>query len=371
MNKIRIMYAMGGVMNRAGAESMTMQYMRQLRKDERFEFSFVVHGNVKGDFDDEILSYGIPIYHVPVRGKHPFSYSTNVKKILKEHPVDIIHCDMDTSCGYFLKIAKDCGIPVRIAHSHSTDYLNKNFIRKAVAIQSKNEIRTVATERFACSYKAGKWLFPNDEFTVVNNAIDLKPYIPNRITREKKRIELGIPEDTFVLGHIGRFSPPKNHVGLLKIYAELKKKRKNTKLILVGTGELLDVIRELARNLEIEKDVLFLGVRSDIPELFQAIDTFVMPSNWEGLPVAGIEAQAAGLPCIFSDAVTSEVCMTDFAKRLPKNNIDLWVDMLKNMQKKRNAVESHKSLREHGYDIETEAEKMANLYVKAYLNSEK
>lgn len=119
-------------MKRAGAETVIMQYLRQLVHDPAFEFSILVHGECKGDYDDELQAMGVPIYHAPVRGQHPFTYSTEVANLLREHPVDIIHCNMDNASGYFLKIARDCGIKIRIAHSHTTRILAQNPIKKGV-----------------------------------------------------------------------------------------------------------------------------------------------------------------------------------------------------------------------------------------------
>lgn len=368
MSKIRVMFAMGGTMKRAGAETMIMQYLRQLVKDNRFEFSVLVHGYGKGDYDDEITSFGVPIYHVPVRGKHPLTYVHELKKVLKTHRIDIVHCNMDSACGDFLEIAKKCEIAIRIAHSHTTRYQAKRGIKKIIGKRSKKKIINVATSRLACSQKAGQWLFEGAPFEVVSNAIDLSLYMPCDDVRRKKRAELGISSDAFVIGHIGRFCYEKNHHFLLKIFANMKIKRENSKLLLVGNGKLMDEIKSYADELEIRNDVIFLGLRSDIPELLQVMDVFVMPSLFEGLPVSGIEAQAAGLPCLFADTITSEICMTEYAKRLSLDKMDDWVDALNKLPEKKNAIEAQKELRKRGYDIKFEAEKLADYYVKVYRN---
>lgn len=366
MRKIRVLFVMGGIMRRAGAETMIMQYLRQLVKDDRFEFSILVHGYEKGDYDDEIASYGVPIYHVPVRGKHPFTYSHEVKKVLIAHPVDIIHCNMDSACGYFLSIAKKCGVPHRIAHSHNTRHQAQRGIKKAIGENSKRKIHSVATARLACSEKAGAWLFGKEPFKVVKNAIDLRLYQPCDEVRKKKREELGIAENAFVIGHIGRLFYQKNHKFLLQIFAQLKKERQNSKLILVGAGELMDEIKGYAVELGINADVLFLGLRSDIPELLQAMDCFAMPSLFEGLPVAGIEAQAAGLPCLFANTITPELCMTSYAKLLPLDNPDKWTKALLQVPYGKNTFEAQEQLRKKGYDIVHEAGTLAEYYLKTY-----
>ena len=139
-------------------------------------------------------------------------------------------------------------------------------------------------------------------------------------------------------------------------------------MFLVGTGELIDQIKEYARQLNIEKNVVFLGLRKDIPNLLQAMDVFVMPSLFEGLPVSGIEAQAAGLPCLFADTITQEICMTDYAKRLPLDDIGEWVNALNQIPHKKNPTEAQEALRKYGYDIKVEADQLAEFYVDAYFN---
>lgn len=363
MDKVRVIFAMGGSMKRAGAETMIMQYLRQLVKDERLECSILVHGDDKGDYDDEIAEYNVPIYHVPVRGQHPLNYSREVKKVLKAHPVDIIHCNMDSACGDFLGIAQKCGIKNRIAHSHTTKYQAQRGIKKVIGYYSKKKICRVASMRFACSEKAGEWLFENDSFRIINNAIDLNRYSPCEKVRKRKREELGIAEGAFVVGHVGRFCYEKNHKFLLEIFAQMLDNRPNSKLILAGTGKLLNETKSYADELHILENVQFIGLRNDIPELLQAMDVFIMPSLFEGLPVSGIEAQAAGLPCLFADTITSEICMTEYARRLSLDDTKSWIEALERTPQIRNAVEAQEQLRKNGYDIVHEAHKLADYYL--------
>lgn len=356
------MYVMGGIMKRAGAETMIMQYLRQLVKDPIFEFSILVHGNGKGDYDDELKDMGIPIFHAPIRGRHPFIYSREVAKILYAHPVDIIHCNMDNASGYFLKIAKICGIPIRIAHSHTTKILTKNVIKIFFGEISKKEIHKVATNRLACSKKAGDWLFGDDKYIVINNAIDLDSYSFNLEKRIEFRNKLHINDSTMVLCHIGSFTYPKNHKGLLNIFKQLIKDKPDSKLLLAGVGPLMEPIKQMAVQLGIQNQVIFLGLCSDIPALLQASDVFVMPSLMEGLPVAGIEAQAAGIPCLFSESITPEICMTPMAKRISLDNQNMWVNELSSTKAIRDCNNSQKLLTDYGFNIVKESGKLSTLY---------
>lgn len=360
--KIRVMFAMGGSMKRAGAETMIMQYLRQLVKNPTFEFSILVHGDEKGDYDDEIRSMGVPIYHAPIRGQYPFTYSRSVANILSEHPVDIIHCNMDNSSGYFLKIAKQCGIKVRIAHSHTTRILATNPIKKIIGKISKWQIHNVATHRLACSKKAGDWLFGQDKYRIINNAIDLDSYRFNPEIRTRVREKLGLAENTLAVCHIGSFTYPKNHEGLLHIFRALKEERPNSKLILAGVGPLMEQTKEQAGRMNLKDDIVFLGLCKDIPALLQAADVYVMPSLMEGLPVSGIEAQAAGIPCFFSDTITPEICMTKTAKQLPLHATDVWISELKNVQFYRDYAASYNSLTKRGYNIKNETSVLEDFY---------
>lgn len=351
-------------MKRAGAETMIMQYLRQLVKNPTFEFSILVHGDEKGDYDDEIRSMGVPIYHAPIRGQHPFTYGRSVANILSAHPVDIIHCNMDNSSGCFLKIAKQCGIKIRIAHSHTTRILATNPIKKIIGKISKWQIHNVATHRLACSKKAGDWLFGQDKYRIINNAIDLDSYRFNPEIRTRVREKLGLAENTLAVCHIGSFTYPKNHEGLLHIFRALKEARPNSKLILAGVGPLMEQIKEQAGRMNLKDDIVFLGLCKDIPALLQAADVYVMPSLMEGLPVSGIEAQAAGIPCFFSDTITPEICMTKTAKQLPLQDIDLWKDELSKVELTRNDKEADQYLTNAGYNIKAESSKLSSLYIE-------
>lgn len=365
MKKIRIMYVMGGIMDKAGAPTVAMRYLRQLAKNDSFEFSVLVHGDGRGYYDEEIENLGIPIYHAPIRGEHPLRYSSEVRKILRNHPVDMVHCHMDSSCGYFLEIAKKQHIKGRIAHSHTTNYQAKHGIKRLIGFVSKKKIHTVATLRLACSEAAGRWLYGKDSFHIMNNAIDLRQYSPKEGIRKKVRDDLRISPDVVLIGNFGRLCYEKNQSFLLDVLKECKKNGMKAKLMIAGTGELSQKLEEYAATLQVRDDVFFLGQRNDIPDLLQAIDCFAMPSFFEGLPVAGIEAQAAGIPCLFSDRITPEICMTAGARLLPIDHPQKWADAILHISKDRNAGDAQRELRKNGYDIVEESERLAKLYVSS------
>ena len=364
MDKIKILYAMGGNMHRAGAETMIMNYIRELVKYNEFEISVLVHGFDKGDYDDELKQLGVSIYPVSVRSKNPLGYAGQVSKVFSDNKFDIVHCNMDASSGEFLKTAKKYKVPVRIAHSHTTSFQAQDILRKLVAAHSKKLVNKVATDRFACSKMAGDWLFENKDYIVVNNAVDLDLFKRNNETRKKYRDEFGINDHTMVIGHIGRFSFEKNHNGLLNIFKQYHMHNSDSVLLCLGSGKLFDDATHQADALGIKDSVRFLGVRSDINGLLQAMDVFVLPSLFEGLPVVGIEAQAAGLPCIFSTAVTNEVCILPTSKRLELEKIDEWVSAIDSVNVG-TTIDSYKYMTDAGYSVKCEAEKLRNYYLNA------
>jgi glycosyltransferase involved in cell wall biosynthesis len=292
-------------MQRAGLETMLMNYYRNIDRDQ-IQFDFLTHRPEKGDYDDEIISMGGKVYYAPRLYPQNYpKYFKWMKGFFYEHPeYNIIHSHIDAMSYVPLKAAKDYGIPNRIAHSHSTaidkdyKYILKQYFRE--------RINSVVTNRLACGAEAGQFLFKNHEFKIIPNAVDASIFCYNQCIRDKKRNELGYSNE-FVIGHVGRISYPKNHKFLIKIFYELQKKYENARLLLVGVGEGEVDVRKQIKDLGIESKVKFLGNRDDVFELYQAMDVFVLPSLFEGVPVVGIEAQFADLPCIFSDRVPVEV----------------------------------------------------------------
>lgn len=172
--------------------------------------------------------------------------------------------------------------------------------------------------------EAGKWMFGKHNFQIMNNAIDAKKFIYNEEVRKRKRAELGV-EDKFVIGHVGRFNLQKNHEFLVKCFADFAKTNEDAILVLIGNGELQEKIKAMAKEYGIETKVKFLGLREDIPQLLQAMDLFLFPSLFEGLPVTLVEAQAAGLPCVISDMITDEIMITDQISKVSlSGNTSLW-----------------------------------------------
>lgn len=233
----RILYVNGGLMNRGGIESFMMNYYRHFDRS-KIQIDFAVHdAGGEGFYDHEIESMGGHIFHLPRKFTHPFSYANDLRKIINTGEYKIVHTHMDAMGAWVLKVAKECGVPVRIAHSHNTQHLTSNPIKLYFLEMARRDIVKYATERMACSEAAGKWLFGDYPFTVVHNAIDADKFVFNAAVRQQVRSELGISDNEFVIGHIGRFDIQKNHVFLINLFAKLLRIIPSARLVLVGGGQ--------------------------------------------------------------------------------------------------------------------------------------
>lgn len=292
-------------MHRAGLETMLMNYYRRIDRNQ-IQFDFLTHRPERADYDDEIEALGGKVYYAPrlypQNLPHYFKY---MDQFFKEHPeYKIMHSHIDPMSYLPLKAGKKAGVPVRIAHSHNTS-IDKDM-KYWLKMYYRERITGVSTHYLACGQEAGQFLFKGKPFEVIPNAIEKDPFLYNEKLRESKRRELGLG-DELVIGHIGRISYQKNHRMLVQIFSEIVKINSNSRLLVIGVGEKEEEIRKLVAELGITDKVMFLGKRTDVSELYQAMDAFVMPSFFEGVPVVGVEAQYSKLPCFFSDKVPEEV----------------------------------------------------------------
>lgn len=292
-------------MQSGGLENFIMNIYRNIDRT-KIQFDFLVHYKEKKFFDDEIESFGGKIYRFSLRDNNNiFRYIKELDSFYKEHKeYKIIHCHM-SSIGFInFLIAKRNGIKVRIAHSHNsnTEKTIKGFIKSLMI----KPLKYISTDNFACSTEAGKFLYKNHAFKIIPNAVDIDKYRYNEEVRERERKRLNI-ENNLVIGHIGRFESQKNHKYIIDIFKEVLKDDTSAILLLAGDGSLKKEVEQYARELQISSNVKFLGIVKDPQNLYQAMDCFILPSFFEGLPVVGIEAQVSGLKCLFSNKITPEV----------------------------------------------------------------
>lgn len=341
-------------MDCGGLETMIMNYYRKIDRN-KIQFDFLTHRpeTEEKDYDNEIKELGGRIYHLP--RLNPFSnrYRRKLENFFDKHKeYKIIHVHQDCMSGLILKIAKKKGIPVRIAHCHSSNQ-DKN-IKYLIKYVYKHIINKYSTGLFACGKTAGEWMFGKKAtFTILPNAIDTDKYVFSSYKRVLMRKELGLPEDAFVIGHVGRFSEVKNHRFIIELCELVLKQKRNTYVLFVGQGELMEEVRELVTQKCLNNMIKFLGLRKDVPDLMQAMDVFVLPSLYEGLPVSVIEAQASGLPCLISENVPLDCAITDLVKQVQLNTLK-WgkaIIQLKDFERKNTQEEIKKA----SFDINNNA----------------
>lgn len=359
---IRILHVLG-IMNRGGAESFVMNLYRTIDRT-KVQFDFVVHTNEEGAFDHEITSLGGHIYRVPkFNVKNIFTYQKAWDDLLKMLPHKIIHCHIRSTASIILKQAKKNNY-ITIAHSHSTS--SGSGIQGMVKNALQSKINKYADYRFACGKEAGEWLFKGADFTVLENGIDLEKYLFNQSVRKMMRTELQV-DQSFVIGHVARFSEVKNHKFLIDIFSSIKKKNNKAKLLLIGTGDLEDSIKEKVKSLDLESSVLFLGARDDVNHLLQAMDCFVFPSLFEGLPVSLVEAQTASLSVFASNTISAEAKLTNLVHFMSLNDSpDEWAKVILTEalpEDKRKMIEVKSEIQSEGYDIIQTTNKLTDFYL--------
>ncbi|MDB6353564.1 glycosyltransferase family 1 protein [Trichococcus sp. K1Tr] len=365
---IRILHVFGRL-DRGGAETMIMNIYRKIDKNI-IQFDFVVHTRDKCDYDQEIKELGGRIYSIPkYEGLNYSSYNKAWNVFFKDHPqYKLIHGHVRSTASIYLRIAKKYGL-ISISHSHNTSS-GKGMVAFAKNLM-QYPIRYIADDFFACSLYAGEWLFgkkvcQKDNFFILKNAIDVNAFRYNEAVRTIKRRELNLA-GKFVIGHIGRFHPQKNHMFLVEVFKKVHDRNENTVLLLIGEGEQRAKVEEKVNKLGLTEHVLFTGVRDDIPQLIQAMDVFVFPSLFEGLGIAIVEAQASGLKCIVADTIPSEAFVTDIVESLPLNSkTDIWANKIleKSSNYKRNDVSQ--AIFHSGYDIKETAKWLQDFYIRKH-----
>ena len=346
-------------MNRGGLETMLMNYYRHMDLS-RVQFDFLTHRDYDGDYGEEIKRLGGILYHMPVLNPFSISYRKALGDFFDNHPeYKIIHVHQDCLSGVILHVAQDHGVPVRIAHSHGTNQIRD--IKYPIKLVYRHFIARYATHLMACGEDAGKWMFCGAPFDILSNAILAADYSFDGGKKGTQREKWGIQPDELLVGHVGSFTIPKNHLFLLDIFQEIQK-RIPAKLMIVGEGSQRPSIQEKIRQLELEDKVILTGLRSDVADILQAMDVLVFPSLYEGFPVTLVEVQASGLPCLISDKVPIECKMTEAVQQIPLNDApEIWAECAIEAAKmpRKNTYAEIKSA---GYDIEENARRLQKMY---------
>lgn len=365
---IRVLQVIGA-MNFGGAESMIMNIYRKIDKSI-VQFDFLVHTDKECSFDREIEELGGNIYRIHrFTGKNAVPYYHECMAFFDEHPeIKIVHGHIGSCAAFYLKAAKkhEC---FTIAHSHSVgEYAS---IRDYVWSVFSYPTRYISDYLMGCSTEAGKARFgyrvveEKKKYLNYPNAIDLNRFVFNKDIRNKMRSEFGIEEDERFIGAIGRIVDAKNPDFIYEMFQKLVQKP-NVKCLWVGYGTLEAEFKEKVDKAGLSDRIIMPGKRSDVPNILQALDCFVLPSKYEGLPVSAIEAQAAGLPCILSENITREAEVSSLVSWLPIDASDVWVSKVINetdkyFGKRESPVDQ---IRDNGYDINASVKWLEDFYIK-------
>lgn len=360
------------IMNRGGAETLVMNYYRKIDRT-KVQFDFMVHRQERGAYDDEIEALGGRIFRMsPIAPATLGEYQRELRDFFQNHPeYRILHAHM-SELGYFaFKEAKKWGVPVRICHAHNVPvFLNEAFKEKVKRIPREilaHQIRKLSTDCFACSKEAGFWLFGRKrQFTVMKNAIDTSRFIYDKNNAQRIRREYDW-DDKFVIGHVGRFCPQKNHQFVVDVFNEIQKELPQSVLVLIGDGPLKEQIQYKVESLSLADKVFFLGNRDDVNLFYQAFDIFLFPSLYEGFGNVLLEAQAAGLMSFTSkDVVPLEARVTSLLHYIPLScTTTEWKNIiLRNRLYERKDMS--KDILSRGYDITENASWLCDFYLKKY-----
>ena len=356
--------------NPGGMEAFVMNYFRELAK-QGISFDFVsMYGTIA--HEEEILKLGGRVFYVPNVKKDYFGYVKAFRELLARERYDVVHVNMLSAANIVpLRLAKEAGVGKVIAHSHNASA--PGLVRKLMDGMNRPKLNHYVNQKLACSEKAGRWLFGDKayeegEVTLVANAIQTDKYGFSEENRQEIRRQLGIPEDGLLVGHVGRFQVQKNHEAIIRIFHEVQKEASDARLCLIGDGELKEQIQEQARKAGILDKIIFTGVCPDVERYLSAMDVFLFPSLFEGLPFTLLEAQANGLPCVISDEITREAVISGENVRMVSlaESPVKWADAVFAMNKvgRVQREEAAGRLAAAGFDIHEEAQKLLQLYEK-------
>ena len=362
----------GMTSNYGGVESVIMNYYRNFDRT-KIRFDFICNTPYKVAYEDELKNMGSKIYHLPQKRKKPLQYYLKLHSFFKKYgkKYDCLWFNVNNLVNIdCLKLSEKYGIKRRIVHSHNTRILATGLegrIKKRIHNYNKQKMGVYATDFWACSNDAAKWMYPHELLTksrIIKNAINIDLYKFNHNKRESLRKKYKITHD-FVIGNVGRLSYQKNQVFLLKIFKEFNKENKNSKLILIGSGEKENELELEAKRLGIEKDVLFLGMIKDTASWYNVFDVFAFPSVFEGLGVAGIEAQANGLPVVAAeDGIPQEIKINkNFSFLRLNQSAKQWAEELTKHKRINKQEQINNNFKNAGFDILVAKEQLEKLFL--------
>lgn len=363
MKKIKILtLSTSGLGKKEGISTVILDNYALFDK-KKFQLDMIASGDYNYQLISEFRNVGINIKCLPSRKISVLHYITALVKLVKTEKYDAVYLHGSSAIlSIELIIARMCGCKIRVVHSHNTTCDHKMADKLLRPIFYRNY--TVA---LACGYEAGQWLYGNRFFDIIKNGRNTKVYAFDSDKRDYMREELGISDQTLVLGHVGNFNAQKNQVFLLDVLDQLLKVERNLKLYLMGDGTTRKSIMQMANDRGLSQYIVFTGSIQNVPNMLQAMDLMLLPSLHEGLPLVAIEWQMMGLPCILSDKITKECMFTDTVRFLPIDSAESWKNaILESRTISDNRVDaSEKAIlaaKEIGYDLQENAQKLQQYF---------
>lgn len=367
MKSIKVLQVLDKINYNSGVSAVVTNYYFYI-SHTKVQFDFLLFEDAEEELRKNLTVQGAGIFVTgQPSGKNIRVYQNNVDEFFKQHGAEyqVVHVHVPNAAFVVLKSAKKYGIPVRILHSHNARGADGTVKKIRNFVLNKWGI-CYANRYMACSVAAGEYLFgrkrcAQGQVEILNNAISLDKYRYNKEKRREIRDALGVGEETLI-GHVGRFAEQKNHMGLLDIFLKLCEQGWNGKLVLLGTGELRTAVEKKAEEMNIRSRIIFAGVVSNVNEYMSAMDIFLLPSLYEGLPVVCVEAQAAGLPCVISDRISRETKVSDRVQFLNINEIEAWCDCIRKIEINENERSYIGQSELDGFDITKQARRLEALY---------
>lgn len=369
---MRVLHITSNLSRRSGIMAVIMNYNRHINH-EKIQFDFLYYDEREVTYEEEIRNLGGRIYKI-TRPTSYTEYRKEMKLFWKTHygEYEILHLHDSFLVGFFANAKKQGGVKMIISHAHATKFADSR------SKELRNKIFSLAnnfvTDRyFACSKDAGEYIFGKkflNDGVVLNNAIELDKFRFNEDCRKQLRSEFDL-ENRFVVGHVGNFIRPKNHPFIVRIFCDLLRKNPNAVLVLIGDGPNRIEIEKLCRRQGVYDNVRFLGTRTNVNELLSALDCFLFPSLYEGLGIALIEAQANGLPCVYSSVVPKDANVIKKATHVLclEDSSSKWAEVILETENKRIDTDTaKKALQDAGFDIDLEAEKLERIYLRYALH---
>ena len=337
------------------------------RDPSKFAIDYLVFGDDTGAYEPVLEQNGCHIYHINSPADSYSAYVSNIRKLIRENGYSVVHCHTMFNSGIVLSAAKKEGVPIRIAHSHSIrPRSNMGLKQEAYQAFMRKVIQKNATDYVACGKDAGSWLFGEEFFSahgnLILNGIDTQKFKYSEENRNKIREELGL-QQSFIIGHAGHLAGVKNQIFLIQLMPEILKIRSDAVLILLGEGEDRQKLEERIDSLGIGERVFMPGNVLNVNEYLSAMDVFAFPSLYEGMPLAMIEVQSNGLPCVISETVPKDVFLTDLLVSTSLNDRKQWVEQICSI-KRNDPVSYNAMMKKSGYDISSMVEKVYAIYEK-------